>query len=74
MLETYFIICVLFSEHLYVYPCHFNYRQDHCMYGNKCKDAEQEGIRILHGNRGTYHNDKQPEFKSVYEAFRDVSI
>ncbi|XP_075998669.1 glucoside xylosyltransferase 1-like isoform X2 [Genypterus blacodes] len=54
-------------ESLYVFPCHWNYRPDHCMYGSNCQQAEQ-GIFILHGNRGVYHDDKQPAFRAVYEA------
>lgn len=43
------------------------------MYGSNCKGAEEEGISILHGNRGVYHDDKQPTFKALYEVIRDVS-
>lgn len=44
------------------------------MYGSNCKGAEEEGISILHGNRGVYHDDKQPTFKALYEVIRDVSV
>uniref|UniRef100_A0A3B3TUD8 UDP-D-xylose:beta-D-glucoside alpha-1,3-D-xylosyltransferase n=1 Tax=Poecilia latipinna TaxID=48699 RepID=A0A3B3TUD8_9TELE len=60
-------------EHLYIFPCQWNYRPDHCMYGSNCKGAEQEGVSILHGNRGVYHDDKQPAFKVVYDAIHNVS-
>lgn len=43
------------------------------MYGSNCKGAEVEGVSILHGNRGVYHDNKQPAFKVVYDAIRDVS-
>lgn len=43
------------------------------MYGSNCKGAEDEGVSILHGNRGVYHDNKQPAFKVVYDAIRDVS-
>lgn len=43
------------------------------MYGSNCKGAEEEGVSILHGNRGVYHDDKQPAFKVVYDSIRDVS-
>ncbi|KAL7986188.1 hypothetical protein Chor_011354 [Crotalus horridus] len=52
----------------------WNYRPDHCMYGSNCKGAEEEGISILHGNRGVYHDDKQPTFKALYEVIRDFSF
>ncbi|XP_063071343.1 glucoside xylosyltransferase 2 [Engraulis encrasicolus] len=58
-------------ECLYTFPCQWNYRPDHCMYGSNCKGAEDEGVSILHGNRGVYHDDKQPAFKVVYDAIHD---
>ncbi|PWA23381.1 hypothetical protein CCH79_00016462 [Gambusia affinis] len=58
-------------ENLYIFPCQWNYRPDHCMYGSNCKGAEQEGVSILHGNRGVYHDDKQPAFKVVYDAIHN---
>lgn len=61
-------------ECLYVFPCQWNYRPDHCMYGSNCKGAEREGVSVLHGNRGVYHDEKQPTFKALYEAIRDVSV
>ncbi|XP_063730186.1 glucoside xylosyltransferase 1-like isoform X2 [Eleginops maclovinus] len=61
------------SESLYVFPCQWNYRPDHCIYGSNCQQADQEGVFILHGNRGVYHNDKQPAFRAVYEAIQKVA-
>lgn len=61
------------TECLYIFPCQWNYRPDHCMYGSNCKAAEEEGVSILHGNRGVYHDDKQPAFRVVYDAIREVS-
>ncbi|KAK6473996.1 glucoside xylosyltransferase 2-like isoform X1 [Huso huso] len=58
-------------ECLFSFPCQWNYRPDHCMYGSNCPGAEEEGVSILHGNRGVYHDDKQPAFKAVYEAIHD---
>uniref|UniRef100_UPI0037E7B778 glucoside xylosyltransferase 1-like isoform X2 n=1 Tax=Semicossyphus pulcher TaxID=241346 RepID=UPI0037E7B778 len=57
-------------ESLYVFPCPWNYRPDHCIYGSNCQLAEQEGVFILHGNRGVYHDDKHPAFRAVYEAIQ----
>ncbi|XP_023388919.1 glucoside xylosyltransferase 2 [Pteropus vampyrus] len=65
------IIFYFNPECLYVFPCQWNYRPDHCMYGSNCKEAELEGVSVLHGNRGVYHDDKQPTFKALYEAIRD---
>ncbi|KAJ8002676.1 hypothetical protein DPEC_G00161360 [Dallia pectoralis] len=57
-------------DSLYLFPCQWNYRPDHCIYGSNCLTAEQEGVFILHGNRGVYHDDKQPAFRAVYEAIQ----
>ncbi|XP_056137992.1 glucoside xylosyltransferase 1-like [Lampris incognitus] len=57
-------------ESLYVFTCQWNYRPDHCIYGSNCQQAEQEGVFILHGNRGVYHDNKQPAFRAVYEAIQ----
>ncbi|XP_028285682.1 glucoside xylosyltransferase 1 isoform X1 [Parambassis ranga] len=57
-------------ESLYVFPCQWNYRPDHCIYGSNCQQAEHEGVFILHGNRGVFHDDKQPAFRAVYEAIQ----
>uniref|UniRef100_A0A2K6SR71 UDP-D-xylose:beta-D-glucoside alpha-1,3-D-xylosyltransferase n=2 Tax=Saimiri boliviensis TaxID=27679 RepID=A0A2K6SR71_SAIBB len=65
------IIFYFNPECLYIFPCQWNYRPDHCMYGSNCREAEHEGVSILHGNRGVYHDDKQPTFKALYEAIRD---
>lgn len=61
-------------ECLLEFPCQWNYRPDHCIYGSNCESAEEEGVHILHGNRGVYHDGKQPAFRAVYEAIRKVCI
>ncbi len=62
-----------FTERLYVYPCEWNFRPDHCMNGIHCESANQNGASIIHGNREVFQNNKQPAFKAVYQGFRDVS-
>ncbi|XP_076128213.1 glucoside xylosyltransferase 1 isoform X1 [Alosa pseudoharengus] len=57
-------------EGLFVFPCQWNYRPDHCIYGSNCAAAEQHGVFVLHGNRGVYHNDKQPAFRAIYQAIQ----
>ncbi|AWO98003.1 putative glucoside xylosyltransferase 1 [Scophthalmus maximus] len=57
-------------ETLLEFPCQWNYRPDHCIYGSNCASAEEDGIYVLHGNRGVYHDNKQPAFRAVYEAIR----
>lgn len=66
-------VCASPPECLFIFPCQWNYRPDHCMYGSNCRGAEKDGVSILHGNRGVYHDDKQPAFKVVYDAIREVS-
>ena len=60
------------TDYLLEFPCKWNYRPDHCIYGINCASAEQDGVHILHGNRGVFHNLKQPAFKAVYDAIRQV--
>ena len=68
-------VCVSlpFAETLLEFPCKWNYRPDHCIYGSNCASAEEDGVYVLHGNRGVYHDHKQPAFRAVYEAIRKVS-
>ncbi|XP_023931216.1 glucoside xylosyltransferase 1 [Lingula anatina] len=72
--------CIIVAESLanfqkvFELTCDWNYRPDCCMYASVCKDAEKEGISVLHGNRRMYHNDKQPPFNAVYEAFRKYTM
>lgn len=75
MLYRFPIIGLFFIvESLFVFPCQWNYRPDHCIYGSNCREAEEEGVFILHGNRGVYHDDKQPAFRAMYEALRNCSF
>ncbi|XP_042577908.1 glucoside xylosyltransferase 1 isoform X1 [Cyprinus carpio] len=57
-------------EMVFTLPCNWNYRPDHCIYGSNCILAEEEGVLMLHGNRGVFHSNKQPAFKAVYDAFK----
>ena len=61
-----------FSERVYVFPCEWNVRPDHCMYGLNCDSAGTNGASVLHGNREVFHNEKQLAFKAVYGAFLQV--
>lgn len=71
-LESFVHLFSPFTETLLEFPCKWNYRPDHCIYGSNCASAEEDGIYILHGNRGVYHDHKQPAFRAVYEAIRTV--
>jgi len=60
-----------FSELLFIFGCEWNYRPDHCMYGNNCPAAERLGISLLHGNRGVFQNGKNyPEFRAIYTTIQ----
>lgn len=37
-----------------------------------CKTAEKQGIFVLHGNRGSFHTEKQPAFKAIYSSIEQV--
>ncbi len=66
------LINIFFAESpamLHLFSCEWNFRPDHCMYGSNCKAAEERGISVVHGNRQSFHGDKQPTFKAVYDAF-----
>lgn len=56
-------------EQLRVFSCEYDYRTDHCQYGNVCRPAELRGVSILHGNRQSFHTGKQPLFQAIYDAF-----
>lgn len=61
------IVVFFFSEQIYEFSCEWNYRPDHCIYENNCPNAQINGVKILHGCRSAFHNDKYEEFKSIYE-------
>lgn len=67
------IINIIFhsnEEKLFLFGCNWNYRPDHCIYSSVCKPAETDGIKIIHGNRGVFLNEKQPIFKAMFNVFR----
>lgn len=71
------IINIIFHFHpdkLYIFPCQWNYRPDHCMYSSVCKTAEHNGIAIVHGNRGVFQNNKQLAFKAIYKIMAELKI
>ncbi|XP_045473386.1 glucoside xylosyltransferase 1 [Harmonia axyridis] len=71
------IINIIFHYHpgkLYIYPCRYNFRPDHCMYNSVCKSAEKKGVAVLHGSRGFFHSDKQPVFKAIYQAVEEFNL
>lgn len=59
---------------LYIFPCKYNYRPDHCMYGEMCQTAKKDGVKIVHGCRGVYHNEKMPTFKAIYSSIKQYNF
>ncbi|XP_023241805.1 glucoside xylosyltransferase 1-like [Centruroides sculpturatus] len=71
------IINIIFHYHsdkLLIFPCDWNYRPDHCMYTSVCKSAEENGVAIVHGNRGVFVNNKQPAFRAIYSAMESYEL
>ena len=71
------LLNIYFNKHpdqIYVYPCEWNYRPDHCMYQNNCHSAIHNGVYVLHGNRGVYHTKKHKAFKAVYDVIKDYKF
>ncbi|XP_046396531.1 glucoside xylosyltransferase 1 [Ischnura elegans] len=71
------IINIIFHFHpdkLYIYPCRYNFRPDHCMYMSVCTSAEEEGVAVLHGNRGSFHSEKHMAFRAVYRAMEEYQL
>lgn len=69
------LINILFYYHpdkLYLFPCEWNYRPDHCMYMPVCKAIN--GVKILHGNRGYFHADKQPLFSTTFRVIQEYRL
>lgn len=66
-----FVSCSI-SDKLYIMPCQYNYRPDHCMYLSVCNASD--GIRILHGNRGYFHSNKQPIFNIIFKAIESYKL
>ncbi|KAL3267981.1 hypothetical protein HHI36_007115 [Cryptolaemus montrouzieri] len=44
------------------------------MYTSVCKQAEKDGVAVLHGSRGFFHSDKQPVFKAIYQAVEEFKL
>ena len=58
-------------EQLYEFTCDWNYRPDHCIYENNCAMAKKDGVKILHGCRSAFHNEKYEEFKAIYQVIQN---
>jgi len=67
-------------EHVYLLPCEWNYRMNHCdcEYGGgdcKCKGAEVKGAAIFHGNKGSFLTaSKYPFANAFYETYNKYDL
>uniref|UniRef100_T1JBB4 Uncharacterized protein n=1 Tax=Strigamia maritima TaxID=126957 RepID=T1JBB4_STRMM len=68
------ILFFFYPDKVYIYPCEWNFRSDHCMYTSVCKSADMNGAGVLHGSRSVFHNRKQIAFKAVYDAFEKYNF
>jgi UDP-xylose:glucoside alpha-1,3-xylosyltransferase len=55
---------------LFIMPCEFNYRPDHCMYTSLCN--VENGVKVIHGSRGSFHKIDQPVFSTIYDSIQKV--
>lgn len=62
------------SDAVYMLPCEWNFRPDHCQYASLCKGANKLGPGLLHGSRAVLTNNKQPAFRAVFRAFQDFTF
>jgi UDP-xylose:glucoside alpha-1,3-xylosyltransferase len=63
------IINIIFhfnTDKLFTFPCQWNYRPDHCIYSQVCKEITDTGVKILHGNRNAFTEEKLPFFRAIY--------
>ncbi|KAI9562636.1 hypothetical protein GHT06_010090 [Daphnia sinensis] len=71
------IINVIFHFHpekLYIYPCNYNYISHQCAGKSLCKEAERQGIFILHGNADAFLSDRLPAIKAIYTSIQQHSF
>eukprot|EP00051_Salpingoeca_urceolata_P005961 m.79286 g.79286 ORF g.79286 m.79286 type:complete len:387 (-) comp14620_c0_seq2:2081-3241(-) len=71
-------------EQVFELSCAWNFRPDHCMYGLACNDVQTMGVKVMHGNRGVFHNTQntpkvrpsniQPVFQAAYAMFQRLPV
>ncbi|XP_022653649.1 glucoside xylosyltransferase 1-like isoform X2 [Varroa destructor] len=63
-----------YSEVVYILPCEWNFRPDHCQYSTSCRGANRQGPGLLHGSRAVFTNNKQPAFRAIFKAFQQFTF
>ncbi|CAG0900400.1 unnamed protein product [Darwinula stevensoni] len=77
------ILNIYFHRHphnITIIPCRFNYRVDHCLlrkacipsknecwHLNLCESAEREGVAVIHGARGAFHDVDETPFTAAVD-------
>uniref|UniRef100_G3MTQ1 UDP-D-xylose:beta-D-glucoside alpha-1,3-D-xylosyltransferase n=1 Tax=Amblyomma maculatum TaxID=34609 RepID=G3MTQ1_AMBMU len=68
------LLNILFSAHperLLLFPCQWNYRPDHCMYGAHCRGGPPA---VVHGSRRAFIKDSEPAFRALYQAMGQYEL
>lgn len=69
------VINIIFHDHqdkLLIFPCHWNFRPDHCWYGPTCPKATPA---VVHGNRNAFADaKKEPAFRAIYDAIQQFEL
>lgn len=60
------------TDKLYPLSCKYNFHTFLCGSKIHCKDVETDGISVLHGCTHGFTDDVQ--FKSIYDAFKEVGV
>lgn len=72
------ILNILFGENpelLYDLSCPWNYSPGACWKGfNTCKEADVNGVSLVHGTSAAFVKGRNPKFKAVFEAWEEYEI
>nr|XP_037276778.1 glucoside xylosyltransferase 2-like [Rhipicephalus microplus] len=68
------LLNILFSAHperLLLFPCRWNYRTDHCMYGAYCTAGPPA---VIHGSRRAFILESEPAFWGLHQAMEQYEL
>lgn len=63
-----------YPEKYLMLPCKWNFLTAHCNNKSFCDSAEKDGIALLHGSKGCFHNDYELAFRAIYLSFKTYSF
>lgn len=73
--EFWFWVNIIVTDMVYLLPCQFNFRPDHCQYGLNCESPRAGDVQIIHGSRSTFFTNKNfPLFVKLYQSFEKVFL